>query len=371
MTNNKKYFFLITLSILLASSFYLPVLASESNGTIDPSHKYAWGENLGWLNFGCDNCDVQITDTEISGYAWSRQYGWINLSPTSSPGVINNCAGQLSGSAWSSNLGWIDFSGTSIDMNGRFSGISSTSGTQSGRVTFDCTNCNVQTDWRQCSLRESPAQVVINSIIDNIIPSVSANITISNEGTVDTEYEYEWCVVTSMNNACGGGDDVFYASAAKLIEVDDSWTTNLSAIVSNAGSYWFKLVVHYGEDRSTASYVFSAQAAPSGGGGGGGGGSGGCGGGEGGRTTEGGSYSGSGCSTGGTASSTSGGTSGNFGTADFNRDHIVDSVDFSILLFFWKTIPPFKNIYVDINKDNKVDSIDFSILLSQWGKRTI
>jgi hypothetical protein len=54
--------------------------------------------------------------------------------------------------------------------------------------------------------------------------------------------------------------------------------------------------------------------------------------------------------------------------ADFNLDGIVDTVDFSILLYFWKTKPPFKNACVDINGDERVDSIDFSILLYQWKK---
>ncbi len=51
-----------------------------------------------------------------------------------------------------------------------------------------------------------------------------------------------------------------------------------------------------------------------------------------------------------------------------NSDGIVDSTDFSILLYFWKKKPPFRNPCVDINGDKKVDSIDFSILLYQWGK---
>jgi len=55
--------------------------------------------------------------------------------------------------------------------------------------------------------------------------------------------------------------------------------------------------------------------------------------------------------------------------ADFNFDKIVNSTDFSILLFFWKTKPPFKNACVDINQDSKVDSVDFSIMLYQWGSR--
>jgi hypothetical protein len=56
------------------------------------------------------------------------------------------------------------------------------------------------------------------------------------------------------------------------------------------------------------------------------------------------------------------------GASDLNRDGNVSGVDFSILLAFWKTSPPFNNPAVDMNKDGKVDSVDFSILLYNWGK---
>ncbi|MEI6057632.1 MAG: dockerin type I domain-containing protein, partial [bacterium] len=54
--------------------------------------------------------------------------------------------------------------------------------------------------------------------------------------------------------------------------------------------------------------------------------------------------------------------------ADFNCDGKINSIDFSILLYFWKTKPPFANKYVDLNNDGKIDSTDFSILLYNWGK---
>jgi hypothetical protein len=57
--------------------------------------------------------------------------------------------------------------------------------------------------------------------------------------------------------------------------------------------------------------------------------------------------------------------------ADFNHDGQVNSVDFSIMLAFWKKTAPFKNVCVDINGDKQVDSTDFSILLYQWGKKPI
>jgi hypothetical protein len=60
---------------------------------------------------------------------------------------------------------------------------------------------------------------------------------------------------------------------------------------------------------------------------------------------------------------------GTYKLSDLNNDGKVNSVDFSILLAFWKTKGPFKNPKVDINKDGKVDSIDFSIMLYDWDKR--
>ncbi|MFA6177344.1 MAG: dockerin type I domain-containing protein [Candidatus Paceibacterota bacterium] len=343
MLNNPVRGKLFILGIFISIIFFAShILASENDGTISSSSQYAFGENLGWINFSCDNCNVHITDTGLSGYAWSSQYGWINLSP-SGGGVTNNCAGELGGKAWSKSLGWVDFSGAVINAAGKFIGMAGTPGTKAGRINFSCDNCDVSTDWLQCALRESPAQVLINSITDNIIASISANINITNEGSVDTEYQYEWCVVSDIDNSCGGGDDVFYSSAAKLLTVGQSWTTDKIATVPSIGTYYFKIVVYYGINYSVASQVFTAVSDGGPGGGSGGGGE--------------------------TIIFSTNNT--HYDTADFNIDHVVDSVDFSILLFFWKKESPFSNIYVDINKDGNVNSVDFSIMLSEWGKRSV
>jgi hypothetical protein len=343
--SNKIFFFLL---IIISSLFVVPVFASDVDGTITPNPKYAFGENLGWINFGCDNCNVHVTDTAVTGYAWSKQYGWINLSPTGS-GVTNNCAGVLGGKAWSRELGWVDFSGASIDSGGNFSGLAGTPGTKAGRINFSCTNCNVSTDWRQCSLRESPAQVLINLITGNTIPTVTANVTITNEGNINTEYQYEWCVVSDINNDCGGGDDIYYSSGAKRLVPNESWTTNLDATIPDVGTYYFKLVAHYGVNSSTSTKVFDAVRAIVGGGGGGGGG----------NTPK------------PTVPKVNNVTDNSkYDTGDVNRDHVVDLKDFSVLLFYYKKNPPFANQYVDINKDGKVDLIDVSILIFQWGRRT-
>ena len=341
MIQNKTKNILISVVIFFILFSATSVFASDSNGTIDPSYKYAWGENLGWLNFGCDGCSVHVTDTALTGYAWSRIYGWVNLAPLGT-GVTNNCLGQLDGYAWSSNLGWIPFTGSSIDFNGKFNGIAGSSTAQTGRIRFDCDNCHVETDWRQCALRPSPPQVIINAITNTVVPTITADITMTNEGTVGAEYPYEWCVVSDIGNDCGGGDDVFYASASKYLNPSENFLTDLNATVPTPGNYYFKLVAHYGAGRSVASMSFTATAGsvvpPSGGGGGG-----------------------------GPIPQPIASCDG----ADFNHDGYVDSVDFSIMLYYWKTNPPYKNICVDVNTDKKVDSVDFSIMLSQWGKRPV
>ena len=48
--------------------------------------------------------------------------------------------------------------------------------------------------------------------------------------------------------------------------------------------------------------------------------------------------------------------------ADLNKDGKVNLVDFSILLFNWKT----NDAVADINQDGTVSLIDFSIMLSNW-----
>ena len=54
---------------------------------------------------------------------------------------------------------------------------------------------------------------------------------------------------------------------------------------------------------------------------------------------------------------------------DFNCDGKVNSVDFSILLFYWKKKGEISNKKVDMNKDGRVDSIDFSIFLYNLKKK--
>jgi len=160
---NLKFLALFLFFVLI---IWLPskaVFASSTDGIIDPVYKYAWSENTGWINFGCDHCNVHVTDTSLTGYAWGENIGWIRLDPPNG-GVLNDGEGHLSGNAWAEGAGWINFSGVTINNEGYFLGYASS--TRTGRISFNCLNTNscaqsdfkVRTDWRPQSVRGSGQQ---------------------------------------------------------------------------------------------------------------------------------------------------------------------------------------------------------------------
>lgn len=101
------------------------------------------------ISFDCTSCNVEVTDSEITGYAWGESIGWINLQPGSS-GVVNDGDGNLSGYAWGENTGWINFDptfgGVSI-ADGEFDGYAWSE--NYGWIQFDCrvTGACVSTSW--------------------------------------------------------------------------------------------------------------------------------------------------------------------------------------------------------------------------------
>jgi hypothetical protein len=177
----------------MAIFFCLPFFASASitNGTIDSVYKYAWSNNIGWINFAPmgDNATYKglvVTDSSITGYAWSKEHGWINFGPfvnNTQGGVKNTADGVLSGYAWGQELGWINFSGVSINSSGQFTGEAT--GDSVGIINFDltkCTDCGVKTDWRPVSVRPvassghggHPPLVVSQPVVlppSNVIPN--------------------------------------------------------------------------------------------------------------------------------------------------------------------------------------------------------
>ena len=97
--------------------------------TIDPVDKYAYGENIGWMDWsggsGETSTGAVIGAYVCSGYIYSANVGWINLgsgSPTDGIyyqniaandfGVNQDGLGNLRGYAYGANIGWINFEST-------------------------------------------------------------------------------------------------------------------------------------------------------------------------------------------------------------------------------------------------------------------
>jgi hypothetical protein len=122
--------------------FLIYCLNSVYAENIDPNDdgsQYAYGENIGWINFEPNitepNVGATVSSDKVTGFIWAENIGWINLDPNDSEpntGIINDGTGILSGYAWGENVGWINFwpnvpddanhYGVTIDANGVFDG---------------------------------------------------------------------------------------------------------------------------------------------------------------------------------------------------------------------------------------------------------
>jgi len=177
--------FIILVAIAAATVFVMPVSASTTDGTIDSTYKYAWGENVGWINFGTANGNVHVTDSGLSGYALSETVGWINLD-----NVVNDGEGNLSGYGWSENTGWIKFNpangGVIINSSGEFTG-SALSETV-GWIIFGG-DYKVTTDWRPQSARPC------------------ASWTYSDWSSCSNSLQTR-TIISSSPSGCGGGSPV-------------------------------------------------------------------------------------------------------------------------------------------------------------------
>lgn len=225
------------------------------------------------------------------------------------------------------------------------------------------------------NVTSSPPQVIIRSMQSTQVPNIAANVRVTNEGQAPYEYQYEWCVTSNINDACGSGNNVYFASAAKLIQPGANFDTTLPATVSLSGTYYFKVAVFYGGDESKSVQQFTATQASSNSGttntsnqGGNSGGSGGSGGAVGPSIASGNAVIPENVSTTTTNNFWNSPACQSANQADLNCDGKVDITDFSIMLSYWHTSAPYKNPRVDIKHNGKLDLSDFSILLYYWNK---
>ena len=163
----RKVITYITYPLLIAVMVLcLVAVAQAAGGNIDAVDKWAWGTNVGWINFAPIHGGVTVYDDHLEGYAWGENIGWIRLGTyeggdahtyandaADNYGVNMDANGNLSGYAWGTNVGWINFNPThsqvTIDLaNGSFDGYAW--GENIGWIHFKGTApaYNVVTDFR-------------------------------------------------------------------------------------------------------------------------------------------------------------------------------------------------------------------------------
>ena len=110
-------------ALALISTLNAQLSTGLASTTIDPANKYAWGANIGWMDWrGDTNNGAVIGEYVCSGYLYAANVGWIclgNGSPTNGIqyqnassndfGVNQDGLGNLHGFAWGANIGWIAF----------------------------------------------------------------------------------------------------------------------------------------------------------------------------------------------------------------------------------------------------------------------
>jgi hypothetical protein len=152
-------------ALALAFSFFIPSAFTQAATTIDPVNKYAYGGNIGWMDWsggaGETASGVVIGAYVCSGYIYSANVGWINLgngSPTNGIyyqnlstndfGVNQDGLGNLRGYAYGANIGWVNFESTGAPAVNMVTGAMSgyVWSANCGWISLENTYAYVQTD---------------------------------------------------------------------------------------------------------------------------------------------------------------------------------------------------------------------------------
>ncbi len=121
----RKVITYIAYPVLIVGLVLCLVGVAYAASNIDSTYKYAWGTNVGWINFNpAYGGGVTVYSDHLEGYAWAENVGWIRLGTHTAGGShtydntsasnygVNNSSGTLSGYAWGTNVGWIKFNPT-------------------------------------------------------------------------------------------------------------------------------------------------------------------------------------------------------------------------------------------------------------------
>jgi hypothetical protein len=150
------------IATLLALSMPLAALSAT---TINALNKYAYGANIGWLDWhGNITSGAVVGEYVCSVYIYAANVGWLHLgnsTPANGIHYQNNSAtdygvnhdglGNLRGYAYGANIGWVNFEnlgGPKIDLvSGRLSGF--VYGANVGWISLSNAVAFVQTDFIQ------------------------------------------------------------------------------------------------------------------------------------------------------------------------------------------------------------------------------
>ncbi|KAB2834123.1 MAG: hypothetical protein F9K48_06920, partial [Candidatus Brocadia sp.] len=194
---------------------------------IDPYNdgsQYAYGENVGFLNFEPDDnggSGAEVTSSRVTGYVWQENADWINLSPSNYGGVLNDGNGNLSGYAWGENVGWINFNptggGVTIDENGNFNGYAW--GENIGWIHFQNQNpaYKVQTE----GLQDSDGDGVPD--VRDVCPGFDDKVDTDGDGIPDgCDSDKDGDTYTSAGGDCNDLDAAVHPFATEICDGVDN-----------------------------------------------------------------------------------------------------------------------------------------------------
>jgi hypothetical protein len=220
----------------MSAALLAGTLAAVAGDTgTDLTHKYAWGENVGWLNAYSDHHTVNIHYSEgtggwLSGHLWAENIGWIVIGSAGGGPFANTTAenwgvnlaggGWLSGYAWGENVGWINFGAAQCDAridvdSGAFAGHAW--GENIGWVKFSgaSPDYGVRTLAFDKQPKGTPNWWLANHDLDEDYDA-GDNVPAWRKFVMDTDPKVagDYLRITSVSNAPAGGTEVVATPAS-------------------------------------------------------------------------------------------------------------------------------------------------------------
>jgi hypothetical protein len=232
-------------------------------GNIDTTDKYAWGSNIGWLNFNpSDGGGVTVYDDHLEGYVWAENIGWIRLgthtaggphtytnADQNTYGVNNDGSGNLSGYGWSTNAGWIRFNpsngGVTVDSStGDFDGYAW--GENIGWIHFSGTAGDFsvyKVTMTASASGTNAAQMLFTQVVSEAAPGSKIRLTAYIKNTGEAAFTPDVFVRFYVDGFAAGDsqcvsilpDRYLWVYYQGVVPADASGSFNITAQVFDAG----------------------------------------------------------------------------------------------------------------------------------------